>query len=372
MTDSGSVDDSAWTARRIRASWSSVLLAIGSIVAVVLAFGLVGRASQPIGWALASATTAMIVTPVVGLLSRWVPRAVAILLTVIAGIAIVASVGVGLVLEIQDQLDELADALPAAAAELQEADGPDGVFDQIGLESLVEDLVDQSRERIAPDPIDGAVGTAPAFFVSGILVIFLIVWGPRMYDGLCRQIEDRRRREWFQHLATTSVGLTQRYVVGALAVAAVTGVAGAGLAWWADLPTPLVLGAVLGAAGVVPYVGVLVGGVPLLLLSAASEPATTTGLLALAVVGLQAASTVATRRLIEARSFRVGPAVIVIAALIGSDVYGIGGALVAIVGVILVAAGIDTATDGEPGAAEDEQSIDQGGGGRSPLSPGAS
>lgn len=383
MTDTGPVDDTEWTARRIRASWSSVLLAIGSIVAVVLVFGLVEQASQPIGWVLASATAALVVTPVVGLLARWMPRGVAILATVVAGIVILASVGVGLVIEIQDQLDELGDVLPDAATELEESDGPDGVFAQIGLGSLVDDLVDQSRDRIAPDPIDGAVGTAPAFFVSGVLVIFLIVWGPKMFAGLCRQIDDPTRRERFAHLASTSTRLTQGYVVGSLAVAALVGVAGGLLAWWAGLPTPLVLGVVLGIAGIVPYIGVLVGGTPLLLLSAAFESLSTTVTIGVAVVALQVVSTLVTRRVVERRSFRVGPAIIVIAALIGSDVYGIGGALVAIVGAVLVAAGIDTATsderseedtdtEGGAGVGAEAPEDSQVGDGRSPLSPGSS
>lgn len=340
MPATGRPDTEGWTARRVRASWSSVLLAIAAIVAVLLAQGVFIAASQPIGWVVAAASVALILSPVVEVQARWMPRVVAILATLIFGVALVASVGVALVLEIQDQLGDLQETLPAAAAELEENQGPDGVFRQIGLEGLVQDLVDQSTERIAPDPIDGAVGTVPAFVVSGVLVVFFLIWGRSMFEGLCQQISDDDRREWFAAWAARTAGLTQRYVVLALVLAAGVTVVGAAVAWFVDLPTPFVLGAVLGGASVVPYVGVLFGATPMLMLSAAFEPATTTLALAAFAIAVQAGVTVVTRTVVEARTLRVGPAVIVIAALIGSDVYGIGGALVAIVAGVLVMAAV--------------------------------
>jgi predicted PurR-regulated permease PerM len=84
-----------------------------------------------------------------------------------------------------------------------------------------------------------------------------------------------------------------------------------------------------------------------LLLSAASQSATITVLVALALVALQVGSTLAMHMVVEPRTLRVGPAIIVIGALVGSDLYGIGGALVAILAGIVLVAVVDVMSRGD-------------------------
>lgn len=342
MADITPAGAATWSARRVRVSGSSVVLVLVALVAVQLGRGVVDAASQPLGWLAAAATTALVLAPVVELPARWVPRVVAILLTLVLGSVVVATLGAGLFVQVQDQLDQLADDLPAAAAELEEGTGTDGVLAELEFTSLVQQLVDQTSERVSPDPsVEDAAGTVPAYFVSGVLVIFLLVWARRLADGFLGQIADDDRRDRLERVGTVAIGLTQRYVLASLASAVAVAVIGGGLAWALGLPTPLVLGVVLGIASLVPYLGVVVGSLPVLVLSAALEPATTTLAVAAALVVLQAGHTVVTRRTTEAIALRVGPAVLVIAALVGSDLYGIGGALVAVVAGVAVVATVE-------------------------------
>lgn len=350
-------DAAEWRARSIRASWSSVLLALATLVAVFVARNLFIAASQPIGWVAAAAATAVVISPVIDVQARWIPRALAIVVSLLAAAALTITVGAGVFLEVQDQLGELQERLPAAAERLERRSGPQSVVAQIELASLVDDVVEQVAERVSPEPtIEGAVGTAPAFLVSGVLVIFFLVWGDELFEGLERQISHAERRRLGSQGLQHAIRVTQAYVLAAGTLAFGVAAIGAGLARWVDLPTPLVLGVLLGAASVIPYFGVLFGSVPLLLLSAAFEPGSTTVLLLLAVLVLQAAVSALTRAT-ERRTMRVGPAVIVIAALVGSDLYGTGGALVAVVGGMLAVALVDAmaAEDalsyGRPGAA---------------------
>lgn len=343
MPDSVRPQASTWTARRVRLSGSSVALVLLVLVAVVVVAGLVSAASQPLGWIAAAVVTALVLAPVVEVQARWIPRGLAILSTVLVGVAVVASIGVGALLEVQDQLAQLEEALPAAAAEIEERQGEDSVAGRLGLASLVQDLVDEMSDRVAPDPtIDDAVGTVPAYFVSAVLVVFFLVWGGAMLDGARRQIADPERRERVSTTVSLAAAWTQRYVVTVLVMAALIAAVGTGLAWWAGTSIPLVLGVVLGVASIVPYVGVLAGGLPMLVLVAALESAGTTALVAAGLVAIQAAATVALRTVVEGRSFRAGPAVIVVAALIGSDVYGIGGALVAVIAGLMAMATIES------------------------------
>jgi predicted PurR-regulated permease PerM len=106
-----------------------------------------------------------------------------------------------------------------------------------------------------------------------------------------------------------------------------------------------VLGVVLGVASVIPYLGILFGAIPILLLAVASQPDAEVVVLAVAAVGLQAAYTTILRRLSQRGVLRAGPAVIVVAALVGSDLYGLGGALVMVVAGIFAVAVIESMTE---------------------------
>lgn len=332
----------AWSARRVRASGSSILFAILAVVVVYLLADLFVAATQPLGWLAAAACVALVLSPAVRLLARRLPRVLAILLLYALVIAVLATLGVGLYVQVQDQLAELGETLPAAARELEEAGEDDGVLARLEFGSLVQGLVDDVTDRLTPDPgVDDATGTVPAWFVTGILAIFLMIWSTRLFDAARRQIAEPARRERLTGLAETTVRTTQHYVVGALGLAVLVGAGAGSLAWAEGLPTPLVLGVVVGAASFVPSIGVLFGGVPMLIVAAAFEPATTTALVALGVVVLQAGATAAHRLVIDPRSVRVGPAVVVVVVLVGSDLYGAGGALVAAVTAVVAMAAVD-------------------------------
>lgn len=330
----------------MRASGSSVLLAVGTIVAVIVARNVFLAARQPIGWVVAASVTALVLWPIVERLDRWLPRALGIILTLLFAAAAVIGLWLAVANEVQEQLAQLQDRLPAAAQELEDRGGDDGVLAQLQFGSLVDDLVDQTSERIAPEPtLQDAAGTAPAFLVSGILVVFFLVWGPSMLRGAHQQISDPDLQHEVGVVASRAAWLTQRYVIAATGLGIVAGVIGGALAWWAGLPTPLVLGVVLGAASVIPYVGIIFGIIPMLLLAVVSHSDLDVVGLAIAAVLLQAAYTTILRRLSQRGVLRAGPAAIVVAALVGSDLYGLGGALVMVVVGIFAVAVVESLTE---------------------------
>lgn len=333
----------------MRASGSSVLLAIATIVGVIVARNVFLAARQPFGWVVAAAVTALVLWPIIERLDRWLPRALGIVLTLLIAAAAVVGLWLAVSNEVQGQLAQLQRRLPAAAAQLEEQGGTDGVLAELEFSDLVRDLVDQTSERVAPEPtIEDAAGTAPAFLVSGILVVFFLIWGPSMLRGAHQQISDDERRDHVGAVASRAARLTQHYVVVAAALGIVAGVAGGLLAAWAGLPTPLVLGVVLGAASVIPYVGIVFGAIPMLLLAFASQSDGEVLVLGVAAVGLQAAYTTVLRRLSQRGVLRAGPAVIVVAALVGSDLYGLGGALVMVVVGIFAMAAIEAEAEPLP------------------------
>ena len=97
-----------------------------------------------------------------------------------------------------------------------------------------------------------------------------------------------------------------------------------------QLPAPSVLGVVAAAASLVPRFGLALGAVPVVLLSAGIGGAGRALWAIVAVVVLQVADALVTARLIEPRTVRVGPAVSLGVVLLATNLYGIGGAAVAL------------------------------------------
>jgi predicted PurR-regulated permease PerM len=351
MPSNGSSAPQVWTARPVRASGSSIVFAVLTVIAVFMSRELFVAASQPLGWVAGAAALALVISPVVEIQERLLPRFLAVIVTLFVGVMVIGTIGAGLVVQVQDQLSELGEQLPQAAEQLEREGGDTSVLARLRFAEIVDDLVEQTSSRLSPSPtIEDAAGTVPAFFISAVLTIFIILWARRMFDALLRQVSDEARRERIARTTTSAVRLTQRHLVGAIPLAVGVGVLAGLAAWAAGLPTPLVLGVVVAVSALVPYIGVLFGGLPILILSAALEPFPTTLLLSGTLIALQAASTATTRTVVERQSFRVGPAVVVVAAVVGSDLYGIGGALVAAVGGVVAMALIEADRSDEPAA----------------------
>ncbi len=333
--------DEAWHAQRLRFTGLSAGLVLFAFVVTSVAKNVFVEAHQPIGWAVASCLVAVLLAPLIDRLDRVLPRGLSIVLAMLLVLVLVATIGVALYTDLRTQVDRLAEALPAAAADL-EGDGVVGdlVADlrlQERLQALVDDLDDRYSERAA---LEGTVGTLPAYFVNGILVVFFVVWGPRMYEGYLRQVGGDERRDRHRTVISTAVRRSRGYLLAVLAEAVVLGVVTALLLWALEVPSPGILGTIVGAMSLVPYVGVLFGALPALLLGAALRPSGTTLVLAVAFVAMQVGSALLQERIHE-RWMRAGPAVIVVAATIGFAAYGPGGAVYGAMAAVVATALLD-------------------------------
>jgi putative heme transporter len=196
--------------------------------------------------------------------------------------------------------------------------------------------------------IASAAGTVPTYFVCFILTIFLVIYGPRIVDGGLAQVRDRDRRERLHKVLHSGVDRSRSYLWWALAQGSSVGLATFGLAEVTDLPAPTVLGLFAGVAATVPYIGIVVGILPAVLLTAGFESPLQGAAVMFVAVTAQAVETLAFRPWIDRRTLHVGPAIPVVVAAIGVEVYGIGGALYG-AGIAVLLLGMADA-----GAASDE------------------
>jgi predicted PurR-regulated permease PerM len=326
-------------------------LALGpGAVAVLLAgvgagwflFGAAASARRPLGWALACAVVAAVLDPVVELVAQRVPRLLAVLgVFAVLGLA-VGGITFGVLRDLDDQVARLKEAAPEAAAELA-ASGSllgDAAAD-IDLEARVRRAVEEF-ERPSSGVAAGVASSAGAWFVCAVLTVFLLSWGPRLARAGLQQVPDEAVRARTGAVLRDAVGIGRRYLLGTVSLAIFSGIAAWAVCDLEGVPAPLALGVAVAAGSAIPGVGVVVGAVPAVLLELGLG--TTAGSLRLlgAFVVLQALHALALRRVVATRSLVVGPAVVVIALVLGFDVYGVGGAYygaaLAVFGVALLEA----------------------------------
>lgn len=357
----------AWTVARVRLTVGSALLFAATFVVVTVTWNLVSAAHRTIGWVVASTVVALLLEPVVRTLERHMRRGLAIALTVLATVLVAGAVVAGVLTDVRQQVDRLREDLPDAAAAVEQDTSLGETARDFELRHRVEDFVDQLDQRISQRAAaEGALDTGPAYFVNVVLVMFLLVFGTQMGHAALRQLTDEERRERYAAIVTEAITRGQHYILRSLGLAAVVGT-GTGLAaWMLDLPAPAVLGVVMAAFALVPHVGVLLGAIPMLLLSAGFNAGVTTALLVVAFLAVQGVCALVVHRYIDARTVHVGPAVIVIVALIGFEVYGFGGTFYATALAVFAVAALEAATaeSSAPGtaAADTAGAADPGGG----------
>ena len=318
-------------------------LSVRSALALVFALGLTflvleiaHDAERVIFWALSAMAIAALVRPGVTWLAhfRFIPRAVAVILTALVILGAIGFVGYKIVNDVSDAMSSLQQAAPQRAAELEKNSD---FFREIKLKERVTNLVDAIPSRLAggnaPQAIESAATQGIAFLAGLILTIFFVLYGSRLVEGGLRLIEDDAVRERTQFvirdgsrraLFFARVKLWEAFVEAllAFAIGRAAGVPGAAaLAVWVALWSFL------------PIAGVLIGSLPIVVFAAAhtAERAFVVGACFLVIMICDWWI----NRWLERRTVHVGSFVIVLAAFAGLELYGLNGALLFVLGAVL-------------------------------------
>lgn len=330
--------------------WRIGLLVTAMICGVVVVSNVFTAANQVIGWAVAASVIALLLIPVVGWMDRHMPRPLAIILTFLAVVALAIGVTWLYSSSVLDQVDQLQESGPQIAAGIEGRDDRLGALArEISLSDQVEELTSRLDERTGSgaDAIRSAAFSAPPYFVAMILTIFLLLFGPRMVQGGLDQLSPARR-DRLRPAVADATRRTQVYVWASIAQGLASGAAIWVVGSMLDVPAVGLLALFGALVAMVPYLGIVLGWLPLLLLGVGVAPGFEVFLAALVAASLQVAEALWWRRRIDGRSLHIGPAVPVVVAILGFGVYGIGGALY---GCVLAVLGLALADQLRPGEA---------------------
>lgn len=330
---------------------SSAMVLVGAVAAAIVMRNLFVAAHRVLGWAVASLVVAILVEPVVGRLAVRLRRGPAVVVTM-AGIGAVAVLLVyGVFDDLAEQSRRLANEAPTAAARLEARDDQVGELARdLDLTERVDGFADEldGRFRGGGDALVQAAGTVPTYLVCTILTIFLLGNSRRMLDGAIAQVRDEDRRARAAHMADASLRRGRRYILATLLQGGVVGGLAYGVAVAAELPAPTVLALGAGVVGMLPYVGILLASLPMLLLAGGFRSLGWALVVVVLFAGAQLVEALWVRRVVDRRSLHVGPAVPVIVAVMGFELHGIGAAMYGAALAVFALAVIDAIAADEP------------------------
>jgi len=324
---------------RVRMSVRSALAIVFGLAATVLALEIVHNSQRVIAWVLVAAAIAALVFPAVEWLAhfRFIPRALAVLILVLFGLATLGFLGYRIGSDVSDAMSSLQQAAPKRAAELERHSS---FFREIKLQERVTKAVDAIPERLTGGGPTEALKTnatrGVAFLAGLILTIFFIWYGPRLIDGGIGLLEDESARRRTEHVIKAGSRRALFYARVKLWEAVVEGLLAYSIARLAHVPGPAALGVWVGLWSFLPVAGVFIGALPIVVFAGAQSTQRAVAVAAaFVVIGV---GDWLVNRWLENRSVALGSFPIVLAAFGGLELYGLTGALLFMLGAVLIAA----------------------------------
>ena len=339
-------DEATRETRTLYLSARSVVLVIAAIGLALVARNIIERSTRVLGWLFAATATAALVYPLVGALAHYIRRGFALIIVVIVLLGSIGGLGYAVVDDVRTELDHLQEIAPEAAQRIEESDRYGEAARDFRLRERVESFVEGLPERLAGGDTATVVRSATtrglAYFVAFILTLFLVLHGPRLVRGGLAQIGAPGRREHLTSVLGRAYVRTWRYLLGSLGIALATGLYTYVWCRLADVPGAIVCSLFVALWSLVPFVGIAVGCLPVVILRLGLDVNSAWAWVLLALFFVwQVFDAAVMRRWVTRMSIAVGPGATVIVGMLGLDLYGIGGALVGFAFAVFAIAVVD-------------------------------
>ena len=315
--------------RVVRISARSAAVAVASVVLAIILLRVFVAAHAPLSWAAAAGIVAVLIDPIVDRLDKRIPRLPAVIIALLLTAAAVWGIVYAAFDDLSGGVDQLGQAAQEAAEDLEDRDDRIGrLARDVEASRRVDLFVEALDDRVTggDDVLTTTAGTAPTYFVGGILTLFLMSYGPRLASAAVNQLPDESTRRSITDIVASALHRSRRAIFFTVGEGLLAGVVVATVAALLDVPAPAALGLAAGLMALLPHVGLVLGTLPLVLLVLAMRSGVATVATIAIVLTCQLLDSFWLRRRISRNSVHIGLLVPWVVALVGYSVYGVGGA----------------------------------------------
>lgn len=316
----------------------TILLVLGSATLVVLALTLVYLAWQVLTWILIAGLLAAALNPAVEALERRrLGRAWAATLVFAAALLAMTGFGFLVVPPVVTQVTDFVDALPDLIDDLTAGRGPLGF--------LQEDyqIVDRIREAVEKEGAAGVLGLgAPVLdvvrsvvtAVVGVITIlfltyFMLLEGPRTIAGLLGLLPDPTRVR-YERVGREIYRTISGYVTGNLLISLIAGTTSAAVLFGVGSSYAVALGLLVAVLDLIPLAGATLAAIIVSTVILIEMDWIRALVVAVVFVAYQQLENHVLQPLVYGRTVRLSPLAVLCAVLVGAQLAGILGALLAI------------------------------------------
>jgi predicted PurR-regulated permease PerM len=317
--------------------WRTIVGAVAVVGATIAIVALCVALFRVITLILAAGFFAVVLAPAVRRVERWVGhrRATATAIVMLTAAAVLLGSLVLFVWPVRAQLIQAASDLPGTVDEAARGAGPFGnLVNRLGLQSFVRDHQDDLDRWIAD--LQGSsleiarrvVGVIISI-VTVLVLTFLFLTQAGNMGRAALDVIPARRQPMVARMVKDCGSAVSGYMLGNLLISLVAGVAAFVCLLVLGVPNPVVLALWVAFFDLIPLVGATIGAA--VAVFAAFLHAPTAGIVALVffVVYQQFENSVL-QPMVMARTVRVNPLVVIVSVLVGAELMGLAGALLAI------------------------------------------
>ncbi|NHC13215.1 AI-2E family transporter [Motilibacter deserti] len=324
-------------APRERIPWRTIAATIGMVLATALALLLIERVGRILVWIAIAAFFAVALAPLVGIIERrgHMKRSVATLIVWFGGLLAFAGLVAVFVTPLVQQSDDFREDFPQYIEDAREGRGPVGdLIERFNVDQYVQDNEDRIRETLSGlgTPAAHALMTAGEVVVA-LLTIFvlsflMVLEGPKLMDAAMAQLTPKRETH-VRRVAHDCARAVTGYITGALLIATICGL----LTWLVltvmDVPYAGVVALFVAVCDLIPLIGATLGAI-IATLIALVESVPAAIVVAVWFVIYQQLENHLFQPVVQSRTVKLNPLTVLIAVLLGVELAGILGALLAI------------------------------------------
>jgi len=306
----------------------TVVRVIALVLAAAAAVQILDAVSRVLTWIAVSVFLAVALEPVVRVTERWMSRTWAVL-TVFGGLLVLVALFLAvLIIPIATQVDDLRDAAPGYLQRLERNHTIRDLNQRYKLVQKAQDAAKQAPARVfgaAGRFVNGVVATLTVLF----LTLFLMFELPAISRGLLSLLteDDAARVRLVAADVNRSIG---GYVLGNLAISVIAGATVGISLWILGVPYAAALAVFMGVCDLVPLVGATVGALAAIGVAFAAQGVTAGIVMIVVNVVYQQFENHILQPIVYRKTVQLSAFLVLVAVLVGGELMGVLGALVAI------------------------------------------
>jgi predicted PurR-regulated permease PerM len=321
---------------RERVPWRTIVATIGTVLATIVLLVIVRKLTHIIGLLVVAGFFAIVLTPAVDFLERHrMRRSLATIVVFFVGLMLIGAMLTAFIQPIVREVNQFVDDFPKFVENARQGKGTVGhIVQRYNVDTYIEKnqakLQQQLRNAGAP-ALDVARSLASGVFAAVtimVLTFLMILEGPQLTQAALNVIGDRQR-DRVRLVAADCAKAVTGYMAGNLAISVVAGLATFVFLTVIGVPFAGVLGLWVAFADLIPLVGATLGAIPTVMVAFLDSPRNGVLVIIFYVVYQQLENHVL-QPTIMSRTVDLNPLAVLVSVLIGVELFGFLGALLAI------------------------------------------